>query len=128
MLTKSRRGARRWRVADDFSLGESPPDFVRQPTSFHLLAQMKGGKAKCLNASDPTELHGWKENAVGDVYFRLQHRVGYPTTLAEKREMRAARALLCQCSAIADAVLEPKMFVINRILFPAMQIRSYRWR
>ncbi len=25
---------------------------------------MKGGKAKCLNASDPTELHGWKENAV----------------------------------------------------------------
>ena len=25
---------------------------------------MKGGKAKCLNASHPTELHGWKENAV----------------------------------------------------------------
>jgi len=22
---------------------------------------MKGGKAKCLNASDPTELHGKKE-------------------------------------------------------------------
>jgi len=25
---------------------------------------MKGGKAKCLNASHPTELHGWKENSV----------------------------------------------------------------
>jgi hypothetical protein len=47
------------------------------------------------NASDPTELHGWKENAVDAVYFWLQHRVGYPTTLAEKQEMRAARVLLC---------------------------------
>ena len=35
--------------------------------------------------------------------------------------MRAARVLLCQSSAMADAVLEPKMLVINRILFPAMQ-------
>jgi len=33
-------------------------------TYFHLLAQMKVGKAKCLNASDPTELHGWKESSV----------------------------------------------------------------
>jgi len=73
------------------------------------------------NASDPTELHGWKENAVDSEYRRLQHRVGYRTTLAEKREMPAWRVLLCQCSAIADAVLEPKMLVINRILFPAMQ-------
>jgi hypothetical protein len=30
---------------------------------------MKGGKAKCLNASDPTELHGWKENAVDDEHL-----------------------------------------------------------
>jgi len=49
---------------DGMPQGESPPDFARQATSFHLLAQMKGGKAKCLNASHPTELHGWKENAV----------------------------------------------------------------
>ena len=41
-------------------MGESPPDFARQATSFHLLAQIKGGKAKCPNASDPTELHGKK--------------------------------------------------------------------
>jgi hypothetical protein len=27
---------------------------------------MKVGKAKCPNASHPTELHGWKENAVDD--------------------------------------------------------------
>jgi len=27
---------------------------------------MKVGKAKCLNASDPIELHGWKENVVDD--------------------------------------------------------------
>jgi hypothetical protein len=75
-----------------FSLGESPPDFVRQPTSFHLLAQIKGGKAKCLNASDTTELHGWKENAVDGVYLRLQHRVGYRRTLAEQYAgTRAAR-------------------------------------
>jgi len=60
-------------------LGGSPPDFVRQPTSFHLLAQMKGGKAKCLNASDTTELHGWKENAVDAEHSRLQHRVGHLT-------------------------------------------------
>ena len=52
-----------------FSLGESPPDFARQATSFHLLAQIKGGKAKCPNASDPTELHGWKENAVDDEHL-----------------------------------------------------------
>jgi len=25
---------------------------------------MKGGKAKCLNASHPIELHGWKESSV----------------------------------------------------------------
>ena len=49
---------------DFFSLGESPPDFARQATYFHLLAQMKVGKAKCLNASDPIELHGWKESSV----------------------------------------------------------------
>ena len=73
------------------------------------------------NASDTTELHGWKENAVDGVYFRRHHRVGHPTTLAEKREMRVARVLLCQSSAMADAVLEPKMCVINRILFSSMQ-------
>ena len=49
-----------------FSLGESPPDFARQATHFHLLAQMKVGKAKCLNASDPTGLHGWKESSVDE--------------------------------------------------------------
>jgi len=41
-------------------MGGSPPDFARRATSFHLLAQIKGGKAKCPNASDPTELHGNK--------------------------------------------------------------------
>ena len=82
---------------------------------------MNVGKAKCLTPAIRPHLHGWKENAVDGVYFWLHHRVGYRTTLAEKREMRAARVLLCQCSAIADAVLEPKMFVVNRILFLAMQ-------
>jgi hypothetical protein len=48
-----------------FSLsGREPAGLARPATSFHLLAQMKGGKAKCLNASDPTELHGWKESSV----------------------------------------------------------------
>jgi len=47
-------------------MGESPPDFARQATSFHLLAQIKGGKAKCPNASDPTELHGKKVRLMAD--------------------------------------------------------------
>jgi hypothetical protein len=55
-----------------------------------LLAQIKVGKAKCLNASDTTELHGWKENAVDDEHLRPQHRVGYRRTLAEK-QYRAVR-------------------------------------
>ncbi len=46
------------------ALGREPVGLARLATSFHLLAQMKGGKAKCLNASHPTELHGWKENSV----------------------------------------------------------------
>ena len=48
------------------ALGRQPVGLARRATYFHLLAQMKVGKAKCLNASDPTELHGWKENAVDD--------------------------------------------------------------
>jgi hypothetical protein len=104
-----------------FSLGESPPDFVRQPTSFHLLAQIKGGKAKCLNASDTTELHGWKENAVDDEHLQLPHRVGYRRTLAEQYARRAHLSFLWKSRSIADAVLEPKVPAISRILFPAMQ-------
>jgi hypothetical protein len=64
----------------------------REPAGFRPAAdllsfvwqQIKVGKAKCLNASDTTELHGWKENAVDGKYLRLQHRVGYRRTLAEK--------------------------------------------
>src|SRR6267142_2667275 len=37
-----------------------PVGLARRATYFHLLAQMKVGKAKCLNASDPIELHGKK--------------------------------------------------------------------
>ena len=33
-----------------FAACSSPPDFARLATYFHLLAQMKVGKAKCLNA------------------------------------------------------------------------------
>ena len=49
--------------------GRQPVGLARRATYFHLLAQMKVGKAKCLNASDPTELHGWKENAVDDEHL-----------------------------------------------------------
>jgi len=82
---------------------------------------MKGGKAKCLNASDTTELHGRKENAVDDEHLRLAHRVGYRRTLAEQYARRAHLSFLCKSCWIADAVLEPKVHAINRILFPAMQ-------
>jgi hypothetical protein len=52
------------------ALGRQPAGLARPATSFHLLAQMKGGKAKCPNASDPTELHGWKESSVDDGRLR----------------------------------------------------------
>jgi len=42
------------------ALGGSPPVPPGLAGHFHLLAQMKVTKAKCLNASDPTELHGKK--------------------------------------------------------------------
>ena len=45
---------------DGMPVGGSPPDFARRATYFHLLAQMKVGKAKCPNASDPIEWHGKK--------------------------------------------------------------------
>ena len=42
------------------ALGRQPVGLARRATYFHLLAQMKVGKAKCPNASDPIELHGKK--------------------------------------------------------------------
>ncbi len=74
------------------SLGESPPDFARQATYFHLLAQMKG-KAKCLNASDPIELHGWKESSVDD------EPLGSSTGSAIPEDCRETRAPRCDGSA-----------------------------
>ena len=50
----------------------------REPAGFRPAAdllsfvwqQIKVGKAKCLNASDTTELHGWKESSVDDDRLR----------------------------------------------------------
>ena len=116
------------RTSGFFAGRESPSVSPDMATSFHLLAQIKGGKAKCPTPAIRPSWHGWKENAVDGVYSRLHQRVGHPATLAKKREMRAARVLLCQCSAMADAVLAPKMLVINRILFSAMQLGQMVWR
>ena len=44
--------SREWKVVAG---RESPPDSARPAGNFHLLAQMKVTKAKCLNASDPSE-------------------------------------------------------------------------
>src|SRR5689334_8617114 len=42
------------------ALGRQPVGLGRRPTYFHLLAQMKVGKAKCLNAS-PSGSIAWLE-------------------------------------------------------------------
>ena len=44
--------------------GREPAGLARPATSFHLLAQMKGGKAKCLNAS-PSDRIAWLEREFG---------------------------------------------------------------
>jgi hypothetical protein len=72
-----------------FSLsGREPAGLARPATSFHLLAQMKGGKAKCLNASDPTELHGWKESSVDAEHL---NSISASAILEDLRETRAPR-------------------------------------
>jgi hypothetical protein len=49
---------------------------------------MKGGKAKCLNASDPTELHGWKESSVDAEHL---NSISASAILEDLRETRAPR-------------------------------------
>jgi hypothetical protein len=55
---------------------------------------MKGGKAKCLNASDPTELHGWKESSVDDEHLGSINGSAIPEDLRETRAPRRDRSAL----------------------------------
>jgi hypothetical protein len=45
-------------------------------------------KAKCLNASHPTELHGWKENAVDAEHLGSITGAAIPEDCRETRALR----------------------------------------
>jgi len=85
--------------------GRQPVGLARLATSFHLLAQMKGGKAKCLNASDPTELHGWKENAVdGEQLGSITGSSDQKTCGDESASTRRVRTMTQQPNLLAEAL------------------------
>ena len=81
------------------ALRGSPPVPPGRAGYFHLLAQMKGGKAKCLNASDPIELHGKK--------VRLMAAGSDPTAARPSKKTREKRGRLGATGQHPEATATP---------------------
>jgi hypothetical protein len=63
------------------------------------------GKAKCLNASDPTELHGWKESSVdGERLGSITGSSAQKTCGVESVYARRVRTLTQQPNLLAEAL------------------------
>ena len=66
---------------------------------------MKVGKAKCLNASDPTELHGWKESSVdGEPLRSIIGSSAKKTCGVESDYARRVRSFTQQPNLLAEAL------------------------
>jgi hypothetical protein len=85
--------------------GREPAGLARPATSFHLLAQMKGGKAKCLNAS-PFDRIAWQEGSVDGESFDSVIGSAIPEDLQrnESDSARRVRSVTQQPNFLAKAL------------------------
>jgi hypothetical protein len=85
--------------------GREPAGLARPATSFHLLAQMKGGKAKCLNAS-PFDRIAWLESSVDGEHLGSITGSAIPEDLQrnESDSARRVRTLKHQPNLLAEAL------------------------